>query len=321
MIETKESKTRDIPIWLTALVIVLCIGGGAWLVKWYMKEQPKQVVIIPDDRVLPNNARGIWRGQPNVANGNGNNGFRAQPQRDINANGVQSWSKNSYRAKVGDTVMMVIYNANGNGHFDISPQYLTMRTPAEAEMAVMRMSILSDASWRDHLKVTDDQLEKLRKVPAPKSMTLDPADREKLSELWKAYHDGAADKKAAAEKELLAGLDEVGKKNLAATKAYEATRAELVRAALTPEQIKLYQDAGGKAPVPKEPLVVPAKVEPKIESKPAAEKTLIEGTRVLTPEVSKTVLKATDKQTGAASTEKLTTGAAPTDPAPPAPPK
>jgi len=327
MIELKESKTRDIPLWLTALVILLCIGGGAWLVKWYMKEQPRQVVTIPDDKVVPTGNRGTWRGQTGGNNNNGgNNGFRAQPQRDINVNGVQSWSKNSYRAKVGDTVMMVIYNANGNGKFDISPQYLTMRTPAEAEMAVMRMSILSDATWRDHLKVTDEQLEKLRKVPAPKSMTLDPADREKLSELWKAYHDGPADKKAAAEKDLLAGLDEVGKKNLAATKAYEATRAELVRAALTPDQIKMYQDAGGKAPVPKEPVptplpIVPAKIESKPQLKTSVEKTLIDST-TSTPAVTKTGVSAPASKPAIATptVEKPASGAVPAD-APPAPVK
>jgi len=84
MIELKESKTRDIPLWLTALVILLCIGGGAWLVKWYMKEQPRQVVTIPDDKVVPTGNRGTWRGQTGGNNNNGgNNGFRAQPQRDI----------------------------------------------------------------------------------------------------------------------------------------------------------------------------------------------------------------------------------------------
>jgi len=265
MIESKESKTRDIPIWLTALVIVLCLGGGAWLVKWYMKETPTQVVDIPDDKVPQGNN---WR-QGRQANNNGGM-FRNNnqlPQKDINANGVQPWGRNGFRVKTGDTIMNVTYSGKG---FDISPQYLNIRTPAQAELAVMRMSILGDPNWREALNVTEDQLTKLRKVPLPKSMTLDKEDKEKLSELWKAYHDGPSDKKAAAEKELLAGLDEVGKKNLAATKEYEATRAELVKAALTEEQIKMYQSSGGKAPTKETPVIrtpIPAKSETKkIES-------------------------------------------------------
>src|SRR5258708_6937025 len=117
----------------------------------------------------------------------------------------------------------------------------------------MRMSIMGDPSWREYLKVTDEQLNQLRsKVPPPQNMKFEEADRTRMMALWKAYHDGAQAQKAAAEKSLLAALDEIGKKNLAAYKEYEAARAQAIKAALTPEQIKLYRSAGnGKAPPPK----------------------------------------------------------------------
>jgi hypothetical protein len=275
MIEHKESKTRDIPLWLTALVILLCIGGGAWLVKWYMQAQPRQVVEIPDDKVQAKPAGNGWRGSFNNGN-NGGNGFNnrnsGRNQRDINANGVQPWGANSFRIKTGETVMTVNYSGD---KFDISPRYLNVQKVEGAELVMMRLGILTNADLREYLKVTEDQLAKLRAVPLPRSETLDKADKKELSELWKAYHSADGSAKVAAEKKLLAAVDEIGKKNRAATVAFEVNRAELVRAAVTPEQIKLYQASGGSVPTKKEPAPVtplaPTKSEP---VKPKLEKTL-----------------------------------------------
>lgn len=271
MIEHKESKTRDIPLWLTALVILLCIGGGAWLVKWYMQAQPRQVVEIPDDKVQAKPAGNGWRGTFN----NGINGFArnngSRGPRDINANGVQPWGANSFRIKTGDTVMTVNYSGD---KFDISPRYLNVQKVEGAELVMMRLGILTNADLREYLKVTEDQLAKLRAVPLPRSETLDKADKEQLSELWKAYHSATGDTKAAAEKKLLAAVDEIGRKNRAATVAFEVNRAEMVRAAVTPEQIKLYQASGGNVPAKKEPAATPPPVAPvkTVPSKTTADK-------------------------------------------------
>jgi hypothetical protein len=49
MIETQESNTRDIPVWLTGLVLILCIGGGSYMVWSFLRDQPRQVATIPED--------------------------------------------------------------------------------------------------------------------------------------------------------------------------------------------------------------------------------------------------------------------------------
>jgi hypothetical protein len=115
---------------------------------------------------------------------------------------------------------------------------------------MMRMMLLSDSNWREHLKLTEEQLTQLRsKVPAPQVMKLDPQDSLRLAGLWKTYQTAASAAKGAAEKAFLAAVDEIGKKNIPVYKEYEAKRAEAIKAALTPEQIKLYRSAGGtKAP-------------------------------------------------------------------------
>jgi hypothetical protein len=293
MIEHKESKTRDIPLWLTAVVILLCIGGGVWLVKWYMQTTPRQVVEIPEDKNPVANQRS-WRGfgQNNNGGSGSNNGRGNRGNRDINSNGVQSWSNNSYRIKTGDTIITVNYSGN---KFDLSPRYLNVQKVEGAELVMMRLGILTDPGWREYLNVTDAQLDKLRAVPLPRSETLDPADKKHLSELWKAYHGASGDAKTAAEKKLLAAVEEVGKKNRAATVAFEVSRAEQVRAALTPEQIKKYKATGGT--LPKEPKTVPVKPEPtKVETKAPAGKTVIDkqlGASAKTDTTNKSASKAT----------------------------
>lgn len=244
MIETQESKTRDIPIWLTGLVLILCIGGGSYMVWWFLRDQPKQVATIPQDQLA--NISGVRGNTFKGSMGNGNGNPRVvRDQRDLNVDGIQQWGRNSYRAKVGNVAMTVSYTSN-NRVDAISPMYLTgVRTAEEAELGVLRMSLIQDPTWRQTLGVTDQQIEKLRKVPPQLSMKLEPTDRTRLTELWKAYKDGAGDK-TAAEKAVLTALEEIGKKNLQATKDYEADRARRIREALTPEQIQQYRAGGGK---------------------------------------------------------------------------
>jgi hypothetical protein len=226
MIESKESKTRDIPIWLTGMVLLLCIGGGGWLIMWYMRDNPNRVVEIPEDK------------SANYAMGN--------------ADGIQASSKTSYRAKVGNTLILI--NSTGTNRTDFVPQFLNALTPEQAELSMMRMSLLSDANWREHLKLTEEQLNQLRnKVPQPQQMKLDQNDRNRLGGLWKTYQDASASAKPAAEKSFLAAVDEIGKKNITAYKQFAATRAEAIKAALTPEQITLYRSAGGTKPPPANP--------------------------------------------------------------------
>jgi Spy/CpxP family protein refolding chaperone len=266
MIESKESKTRDIPVWFTGLVLLLCIGGGGWLITWYMRDTSHQVVDIPEDKTAPANFNGKgWRpfatgNGNNGGNNGGNQGGQKLPRFNANADGIQQSSRQSYQARVGETIMNI--NARANG-FDFIPRYQNSQTPEQLELAGMRLAILTDATWRENLKITDEQLKKLRNAAA-QTMQLDPADRRRLTDLWKAYLDGPAAGKAAAEKNFLAAVVEIGKKNGEPFKQQEAKRIEAIKAALTPEQIEIYNSSGGtKKPheAKPPPAVAPAAVK------------------------------------------------------------
>jgi len=251
MIESKESKTRDIPIWLTGMVLLLCIGGGGWLILWYLRDNPNRVVDIPQEKAASYATGGGGGGKAFRTGGAGQTGPRL-PRINPNADGIQASSATSYRAKVGNTLILI--NSNGGNRTDFVPQYLNARTAEEADLSMMRMMLLSDSNWREHLNLTEEQLTQLRKkVPPTQVMKLDPQDSLRLAGLWKTYQTAASAAKVAAEKAFLAAVDEIGKKNIPAYKEYEAKRAEAIKSALTPEQIKLYRSAGGSKAPPANP--------------------------------------------------------------------
>jgi hypothetical protein len=293
MIETQDSRTRDIPIWLTAVVLLACLGGGGWLIRWYMQDRPRQTVDVTSDvekrREIQkangvgggNGPRSFFGGRGN-GNGGGGNGYMSRAQQvDPSLDGVHPHNANTTRVKVGNTVM-VASNA-ANGRIDLA-YYKSIRTSEQEQLAMMFLAVRGDSNWREHLGVTDAQREQFTKVPpalptaisghAPMKTEI-PADRQKLAPLWKAYRDAAAKgsagsaEKAAAEKALLAGLDEVGKKNLQATKDYEVARADAIRAAFTPEQVKKFLGAASdKAPLKPKAAADPATpASPKLSGK------------------------------------------------------
>jgi hypothetical protein len=282
MIETTENRTRDIPIWLTGLVLLACIGGGGWLIKSYMKDRTRPTIDV-DEKTLAsagiavngggsgrNTGRGSTCGGNGPANWDGGGRYSRGPTRDASLDGVQQWNNSSTRIKNGNTVVMV--SSAPGGRFDLSLSYFkSLRTPEQEQFNTMFNMVRQDSSWREYLKVTDDQLALFRKVPpslyGTSPMKFEPADRAKLSELWKAYRDAAkgSAEKTAAEQALLAGVAAVGEKNAEPTKAYEQSRTEAIRKALTPEQVDLYLKAGSdRAPratpvpaTPPAPLSIP----------------------------------------------------------------
>jgi len=168
----------------------------------------------------------------------------AQPAgaaRDPNINGVQPFGRNAFRVKSGDVVLFVNYSAANK--LELHPQYVGQAAQAKPEI-VLRLMILSDQAWRDRLHVTADQLVKLRAIPPAKRLEFDPDDTQRLTQLCQAYHDGDEASKPQAEKKLVDDLGEIGKK----TRQLEDPRVQMIRAALTPEQIKLYQDATASTP-------------------------------------------------------------------------
>ncbi|HWP40432.1 MAG TPA: hypothetical protein VNL70_05855, partial [Tepidisphaeraceae bacterium] len=92
-----------------------------------------------------------------------------------------------------------------------------------------------DRRFAESLKVTEEQLKRLRDVGSGSALLLSPDDQQRISQLWNAYLT-AADK-TAAERELIGTLRQVGQRSLEPTKRDIAERVRQIQSILTPEQI------------------------------------------------------------------------------------
>jgi hypothetical protein len=266
MIETNDARTRDIPIWLTGIVLLACLGGGGWLIRWYMQDKGKQTVDVTNEVTAAAAASGRpvrtgsgGGGGRTFSGYNGGGGLdrtgrtRVAPV-DLSADGVQSYNSATSRVKSGNAVMLA--SNNPNGRIDLS-YFKSVRTSEQEQLAMMFIAVRGDSNWREYLNVTDTQREMFSKVPpampGPAPMKSDASDKAKLAPLWRAYRDAAAKnsaEKATAEKALLTALDKVGQKTLQATKDFEDARTAAIKAALTPEQVQTFLSASSdKAPL------------------------------------------------------------------------
>jgi hypothetical protein len=244
MTPTEQQPVRDIPVWLTAIILLLCIAAGGWLVRWTLQQdKPGEFVTLADDKLPPAVVKAARPGGPLAPGG------ASRPPRNVvsTADGIHE-QKNGWRINAGNTVMQVNPGRRG-GPNEVNVYYAPqLRTAEEAELAMIRMSILSDSNWRDALKITDAQMAKLKAVPVATGMKIDDPDKARLADLFKAWQttkDTAA--KDAAAKTLTTALADIGKKCEAPTKQHEAARARAVQDALTPQQLAQYRGTGTPA--------------------------------------------------------------------------
>lgn len=214
---------RRVPAWVgMALVFICLVAGGAFI--WWVVRDPLSggTDFIPDA-----NPSGIDR--PRAV-------FRAPP----NPESIRKESDNNggtYVAQSNGTVMTI--ELNGPKYTfrylkkDLLPQDVK-------DVLLMKFRILQDDAVAQHIGLTDDQKQKLSTIST--TIRLDPsqADKDKLTGLWQQYY--AASDKSGPEKNLLAALKQVGDDNVTATRQKAQERVDQIKAILSADQIKKFQD-------------------------------------------------------------------------------
>lgn len=263
MIESNQ-KVRDIPVWLTALILLLSLGGGGYLLSWYIKDKPRAKEIVKVDLPTPRGGNN-WRG-PGGTRGTGGTG--GNPTRNTPSNsggdGIRTSANrpNTWNVRSGESLLYV--TVDRSGALELSPSYVTQSlTPDQAQLLLMRRRLLSDKPMRDHVKLTDEQLTKLKNIPDFKGMLISDDERSQLVKLFEAWRKAPSADKPKAEKEVLTTLAAIGKKQLEPTKAFDSGRAQSVKDIVSAEQLKLLQStppSGGATPAPKptQTVVAPA---------------------------------------------------------------
>jgi hypothetical protein len=213
--------TRELPRWIgIAIVSVIAVGSGWWLWSYY-RDQPNASELT---EVMPPRGPRGWMQVP----------------RD-EADGVRQRQNGSYQIKAGEAMMTASRTKTGDDwNLQLSYVKPDLLTTEQAAALLARYRLVSDAAFAKSLKVTDEQLKQLRKVPTGTRMVLTDVDQKRIEGLWDAYV-RTTGPKATAEKSVVDALREIAASSLAPTRASVAERSERVRAILTPEQISPFK--------------------------------------------------------------------------------
>lgn len=216
-----DDTVRPMPVWLSLVVILLSLGAGGWIVKWYVSTDALQ----HESKVLEENpalrpARNLFNGPAVMQQGQNGWSIRCPEARLVV---VQPKSKPA-------RVSLLTYN---NYEF----------VPAEQRAAIFTVRrILRDKAMQKSLDITDAQLQTLQPFEQTITMSATKADYEKLLTLWAAYYSAADKAKPLAA--LQSAMTDTARASIGATKALAADRAARIRSTLTPEQWKKYELMG-----------------------------------------------------------------------------
>ena len=212
MIET--TKARGIPSWLSLLIVIGAIVGAVYLVRWFVTTGPSGVETVvldrgPEDGVQTKLADKSWTVQ------SGNNGLRILRNRDG-----------------------VLRPAFYFVHYDFV-------TPAQFEVLNNGRRIALDGAVRAALGVSEQQLAELSEhVRQGFDLQIPAADSKRLADLFADYLAASPSGLEGRETALLRALDEVGDRALADAHRATADAAARIRAIVTADQWKKFEQMG-----------------------------------------------------------------------------
>lgn len=233
--------SRSLPVWLSVLVILMCLGAGAWFVIWYFQAPPpiRQVVgEVPDGgaaRTGPReDARVRRRGQA-PAN---------QPVGDVRQLPARG-GKERWLVRSGWAHLRVEQEKDGKPSFYfmyVAPT--VMAEQSQRDLWLMFYRVRADQRTADHLKMTEEQKKQLREISTTLDMAVSPEDRQRIVEAWTKRQGASGESQAQADAVLTTLLRDVSQNSLEATRRELAQRLQKVRSIFTDEQIKAFRAMG-----------------------------------------------------------------------------
>jgi hypothetical protein len=231
----KQSEPTVLPPWLSIPIILLCLGGGGYVIHWYVMTDPlsHEAKILGDAPVqmqMP-----PQRNRPNGPPPN---------RRFVQERGEGHWRVHTDQATAEFQLdrargKMLFRGASYNGNYSFVP-------PETADTILRTRVLVSNSARVAAMKLTPDQVKKLTALSVPRmAMNLSTAQRDVLCSLMTQYEQASpADRNTLAAK-LELTLDQVAQAATAATAQQEADVAAQINAIITPDQWK--QDGAAAA--------------------------------------------------------------------------
>jgi hypothetical protein len=230
------SAEEKIPTWVGVMVAVVIVGsmlggGGLWYWSYHSKPDPRNLAEV----------------RPSVASGALARSVAPAPvpqTRNI-APGIQQTSSTNYIVTAGDFTLAASRSANAT-EWTINLGYRKgdLLTADQQAARMARMRLPNDPIYAKSLNVTNEQVEKLKKLPAVTAtsprLTVTTADHEKLKTMWSTFIAANPPKPDEAAK-LVAAVEQTGKANLESFRASLLDGVKEIQGILTPEQIAAFK--------------------------------------------------------------------------------
>jgi hypothetical protein len=225
--DASSREPGDLPTWLTVVIVLLCVGGGGFLVFKYFTNPPK-VVTVPLSQ------------SPRPGDGRARNPNRPPPQVQAEWTNDVRPVNNGFQARSGPALMWVRKPAGATAPV-INVDY---RQPilSDLEMNLRRAPALAKVPEQaQRLKLTPEQVEKLKAIRPLRGMKMSADEGKQVTEAWAAFESAAPDARQVKKDALLKLLADLGAKNLEPTKAAATEMIKSIRGVLNEEQQKLLE--------------------------------------------------------------------------------
>lgn len=219
--QTEAPQQHQVPKWVGVMIAVLLLSsmaaaGGYWI--WARATQPSRSELVE------------VAGLPQIRTA----AIAAPPPLNVQRiNGANN--QVGYQIRASDAMLLAQKGPNDpdwvlNGRYNRSD----LMTPDQTAAITARFRLTSDPAFAKSLKVTEDQLTKLKEIPSSTPMTMSDADQKRIKAAIIAYH---ASPQPAGEQGLVKMLQEISTSSLNGTRAAITEKVKQIQGILTAEQI------------------------------------------------------------------------------------
>lgn len=249
---TSEQTGRQVPAWVFLLVILLCIAGGIAFVTWYFKTSnpiSESVVLKSEDQLASERqaAGREVRGRGARPDRRGRDDQRARRDAVIRFAGRQDGATR-WRV-IGHGLNMTVTQREGQEP-SFSFRYVggnSLLDDQQRQIAALRWRVLRDRSVADHLKITDEQIARLRELPVSNDIVVPEEQLAQMRQVWATVQPPQRNREA--ERQILSLLQGISSSAEQPTRENWAQQIARIREVLTDEQVAAFA-AMGRNPRP-----------------------------------------------------------------------
>ena len=209
-----DKPARSLPAWASALIMLACAAGGAYVIYWYFNTGPSSGETVVLDRGVDDGVKVIAAG----------------------------WT---WRAQSGNNAVRIDKKPGGELQAQFGFVRYDFLSSDQVASLIRARQIVADPSVIEELGLAEQQTKVLRQQ-VQRGFVIDTpdADRQRLTTLFRQYLDAPAAQRSPKETQLLNALDEIGERLAGPARQATADAARQIQAALTPQQWEKYEKMG-----------------------------------------------------------------------------